>query len=266
MASVLSGQLLYIGVPEILKLLVSGQQTGRLTLQKDENRETAEVFLAEGKIVHCICGNYLGEPAFRELILWTSGKFAFEAGATSAQITIAKDSAEMLAESSSVAESWKRISSVIPSFSVKVRLTGNEPSHDVKLKGPDWEVIHVLEKGDRSITELAQQLKTKEIDVALTVYTLVQAGVVQLGEVERPTPKDAVSKDFFVNLENELIQLMGPVASIIIDDVVESFGESRSGFPKDKVAALVEAISNEIYDPQKQVAFQQLMLRQIRSM
>jgi len=266
MASVLSGHLAYVSPADILKILTAGQQSGRLMLQKDENRESAEVYLQNGKITHCVCGNYLGEPAFKEMILWTSGKFAFDAGMTSSQITIDKDTKEMLAEGSSLSEVWRRVNSLIPSFSTKAKLTGHEPAHHIKLKGPDWEVIHILEKGERTISEMAQQLKMKDIEVASIVFTLVQEDVVQMGEVEKPAPKEAVSKTFFDNLENELIQLMGPVASIIIDDVIEAYGESRSGFPKEKVASLVESISNEIYDPQKQVAFQQLMLRQIRSL
>jgi len=266
MANVLSGHLAFIDIVDVVKLLSAGHQSGRLLLQKEDSRDTAEVYVTTGKITHAVCGNFLGEPAFRELILWRSGKFAFEPEATSAQITIDKDSGQLLDESAQYAEAWNRISHVIPSFAVRVKLTGNEPAGHVKLKGPDWEVLNYLEGGEHSVSDIAKLLKIKDMDAASIVFSLIQAGVVEPGEAGKPVTKESVPSDFFENLENELIQLMGPVASIIIDDVVEAFGESRKTFPKDKVAGLVESITNEIYDPQKQVAFQQLMLRQIRSM
>jgi hypothetical protein len=266
MANVLSGHLAYVDIIDVMKLLLGSQQSGRLLLQKEDSRETAEVYLTKGKITHAICGNFLGEPAFRELTLWRTGKFAFEPEATSAQITIDKDTGQLLNETGQYVEAWKRVSGVIPSFSVKVRMTGREPASHVKLKGPDWEVLNYLESGEHSISDIAALLKIKDIDAATLVFALIQAGVVEPGEAAKPVVKESVASDFFENLENELVQLIGPVASIIIDDVVEAFGESRKTFPKDKVPGLVESISNEIYDPQKQVAFQQLMLRQIRSM
>lgn len=266
MSNVLSGSLAYIEVINILKLLVSGDRDGRLLLQKEEHQETGEIYLSGGRIIHALCGNYLGEPAFFELILWNHGKFAFDPEETTAQKTIEKDTGTLLSEGTQHHQAWQKICHIIPSFRIRFKKTGQEPPPNVKLKGKDWEVLNALEAGELSVTEIANKLNTREIEVATIIAALMEAGLADIGASGKPVMKEVVSSNFFSNLENELVQIIGPVASIIIDDVIESFGETRISFPKDKIPSLVEGISNEIYDPAKQVAFQQLMLKKIKSL
>lgn len=266
MSSVLTGNLAYLEVINILKLLSSGSRDGKLILQKEDQREIGEIYLKGGKIVHAVCDTYLGEPAFNELILWRSGKFAFEPDATTNQQTIDKDTQQLLNEGAQFYQAWERIRHTIPSFNIKFKKTGQPPPPNVKLKGRDWEVLNLFESGEVSVSEAAQKLSMRDLDIAGIIHALIEAGVIAAGSLAQPVKKETLNENFFKNLENELIQLMGPVASIIIDDVVESFGEDRKSFPRDKVAGLVESISNEIYDPAKQVTFQQYMLKQIKSL
>jgi hypothetical protein len=266
MAIVFSGNLAYLQAIHILKLLVSDNRSGKLILQNEDNRENGEIYLNGGRIVHAVCENYLGEPAFNELVHWRSGKFAFEPDTASFQETIGKETAQLLSESEMQVQAWQKISRHIPSFNVKFKGTGHTPHASVKLKAKDWDVLHALGEDEASVTELAAKLNQHEMDVAVILYNLVEADVIQAGVSAQPVPREVVDAKIFKAVENELIQLIGPVASIIIDDVIESFGESRSNFPKDKVPALVQGITNEIYDPQKQVTFQQFMLRQIKSL
>jgi hypothetical protein len=266
MAIVLSGNLAYLQTVQILKLLVSGNNSGKLVLQSDDNRDNGEIYLNNGRIIHALCGNFLGEPAFKDLILWKAGRFAFEPEVTAPQQTIDKETAQLLSESEMVVHAWQRISLNVPSFHIKFKATGHTPHATVKLKGKDWDVLHALGEEEFSVAELASKLNQKEMDIAGIIYTLVEADVVEAGVASQPIHKETIDEKIFKAVENELIQLIGPVASIIIDDVIEGLGEGRSNFPKDKMPALVEGITNEIYDPQKQVSFQQFMLRQIKSL
>lgn len=266
MSNVLSGSLAYVEVIGILKLLASGDRDGRLLLQKDEHMETGEIYLSGGRIVHAVCGTYLGEPAFFEMILWNHGKFAFDPEETTAQKTIEKETGQLLSEGTQHYQAWQKIRNIIPSFTVKFKKTGQEAPSNVKLKGKDWEVLNLFDNGEFSVSESATKLNMREIDVATIIAALIEAGLLDVSATGKPVMKEVVATEFFTKLENELIQLIGPVASIIINDVIEGFGETRMSFPKDKLPSLVEGISNEIYDPAKQVAFQQLMLKKIKLM
>jgi hypothetical protein len=264
MSSVLSGNLAFLEVTSVVKLLLSDGRDGRLILQQEN--ENGEIYIEGGQVVHAVCHAYIGEPAFRELVLWTSGKFAFDPDGRASQKSIEKDVNQLITEGAQQLEVWKRVKSLIPSYKVPFRKTNREPEGGVKLKARDWEVLAALDDGESSVSDLAGKLNMRDTDVAVVVHTLIEAGVVEAGTAARPVHKEVVDEKFFKTVENELIQLIGPVASIIIDDVIESMGEARSTFPREKVPSLVEAIAGEIYDPAKQLAFQQFMLRQIKSL
>lgn len=264
MSSVFTGNLAFLEVISIVKLLVSDHRTGRLMLQREE--ESGEIYVEDGRIVHASTATFSGEHAFRDILVWNSGKFAFESDIRPPQRTIDKDTAQLTAEGAQLSETWRRVSTLIPSFKVRFRKTDREPAHDVKLKSKDWEVLDVFADQELSVSDVASRVNQREIDVAGVMYGLIEAGLLEVGSAAKPLKKDSVPDVFFKQVENELIQLIGPVASIIIDDVVEAMGESRKGFPKDKVPSFVESVKNEIYDPAKQLSFQQFMLKQIKSL
>jgi predicted regulator of Ras-like GTPase activity (Roadblock/LC7/MglB family) len=76
-------------------------------------------------------------------------------------------------------------------------------------------------------------------------------------------PELTVDETFFAQMEHELTKVMGPVATLIIDDEMTALGVAKDSFPRDRVAELVEKISAEIADEGKRASFQQIMLEAI---
>ena len=81
-------------------------------------------------------------------------------------------------------------------------------------------------------------------------------------EIKVP-PELTVDETFFAQMEHELTKVMGPVATLIIDDEMAALGAAKDSFPRDRVAELVEKISAEITDDGKRASFQQTMLEAI---
>jgi predicted regulator of Ras-like GTPase activity (Roadblock/LC7/MglB family) len=80
---------------------------------------------------------------------------------------------------------------------------------------------------------------------------------------EKVPPELTVDETFFAQMEHELTKVMGPVATLIIDDEMAALGAAKDSFPRDRVAELVEKISSEITDEGKRASFQQTMLEAI---
>jgi predicted regulator of Ras-like GTPase activity (Roadblock/LC7/MglB family) len=80
---------------------------------------------------------------------------------------------------------------------------------------------------------------------------------------EKVPPELTVDETFFAQMEHELTKVMGPVATLIIDDEMAALGAAKDSFPRDRVAELVEKISGEITDEGKRASFQQTMLEAI---
>jgi hypothetical protein len=75
-----------------------------------------------------------------------------------------------------------------------------------------------------------------------------------------------VTDKFFDELEQVLVQYIGPVAPYIIEDILTDLGEDKHNFEDDKIPLLIEALSREITDDKKRVAFQRDMLERIKTL
>ena len=80
---------------------------------------------------------------------------------------------------------------------------------------------------------------------------------------EKVPPELTIDGTFFAQMEHELTKVMGPVATLVIDDEMAALGAAKDSFPRDRVAELVEKISAEITDEGKRASFQQTMLEAI---
>lgn len=66
---------------------------------------------------------------------------------------------------------------------------------------------------------------------------------------------EPVTAGFFNLFDQALTTIMGPMASIIIDEIVENMGETRESFPKSRVDELIDKVSKEISDPKQTSSF-----------
>ncbi|TEU17854.1 MAG: roadblock/LC7 domain-containing protein [Anaerolineales bacterium] len=79
-------------------------------------------------------------------------------------------------------------------------------------------------------------------------------------------PELAVDGTFFAQMEHELTKILGPIATMIMDDEVAALGAAKDSFPRDRLAELVEKISAEIADEDKRASFQQTVLKAIETL
>ena len=68
-------------------------------------------------------------------------------------------------------------------------------------------------------------------------------------------PQETLSPDFFDRMTHELIQAIGPFASMILRDDVKALGESIETFPKARLTELIDMISKEILNEDLKIGF-----------
>ena len=68
-------------------------------------------------------------------------------------------------------------------------------------------------------------------------------------------PQETLSPDFFDRMTHELIQAIGPFASMILRDDVKALGESIETFPKARLTELIDMISKEILNEDMKIGF-----------
>ena len=77
---------------------------------------------------------------------------------------------------------------------------------------------------------------------------------------------ELVDGKFFDQLTRELAHIIGPAASLIIEEEISALKETPATFPKARAAELVERVCPSIRDEAKRVKFQQAMLAVIRKL
>ena len=74
-----------------------------------------------------------------------------------------------------------------------------------------------------------------------------------------PPPKKHAERNLVSVIEHELKRVMGPVATVIMDDKLAELGESRDCFPEDRIEPFVRALGDEITDLPKRARFSRAM-------
>jgi hypothetical protein len=123
--------------------------------------------------------------------------------------------------------------------------------------------LQVLTKGIKAMSSIfrqAEALATLETQDIGTVLQYGQANNEQentnTSQIEGPqvmsnkadTPQETLSPDFFDRVTDQLTQVIGPMASMILRDHVKALGESMEKFPKTRVTELLKTLSEEMED------------------
>lgn len=139
---------------------------------------------------------------------------------------------------------------------------------EVTLQPKEW-VIVALSQKQLSLSEIARQTKIDINDVLKIADGLEKQDLVRLYDKEIST----VEKDekyvpplFWKTLTSELTPYIGPVAESVIEDEIESLGNTKERFPYDKTSILIEQVSREIDEKSRRIGFQKKMIDVLKRM
>lgn len=261
----MQGSLSQISLNDILLLITGGNKSGTLKLLR--GKETVEIYVAEGNIVHAICPIGEGEKALLYPVTWSEGTFALVSNGTPSSQTINKPSADLLAEVKAMSQEWERILQVIPSNKTVFRITdpGEEGNGAITVPHTGWRVLSKID-GYRDVQSITELLRLPYAYTAKVLYNLHQAGLVETQPTSvKSSPVDAVPSDFLDRLIERLTECVGPMALMIIQDQVAAFGETPSTLPQTRLEDLIEAVGREISDDKLRATFRQEMSEDIRT-
>lgn len=263
MSEVLRGNLTQLPLLDILSLLSSRGQTGRLELKN--GAQTGEIYLIDGNLVHAEIGPHVGEVAIYTLMGWLQGDFNFEPDAVAPEDSLTTTTEQLLLDGARRVEEWGDIKKVIPSTNVVFKFSAGGSPSTVNLQPNEWQVLTQV-NGARTVAEIAEEMGRDEFSVAKVLYGLNSAGLLIEGEKPAAPPRATVNGNFFASLSDEVLDILGPLGPMVIEEVVDALGETLDSFPRDKVARLVEQVSSEIDDEVKQQNFQQIMLDMLKNL
>jgi hypothetical protein len=261
----MQGDLRQIGLNDLLLLATNGKKSGVLKLAR--GKETVEVFFNAGVIVHATCPIGDGEKALLYPVTWTDGTFSLEPEGTATTTTIQKSAVEILSEIESVTHEWKTILDVIPSSKAVFRLAdlNDDQAGPITVPHVGWRVLSKLD-GVRTIEEIADLLRIPFAYVAKVIFNLHQSGLV---ETATPAPEpvvDLVPQALLNRLTSTLMEIIGPMAPLVLRDQLKALGVTANNLPETKLDDLIMLVGLEIADGKLKKKFEVAMSQEIANL
>lgn len=258
----MQGNLSQISLNDILMLATGGKKSGVLKLSR--GKETVEVYLVDGSIIHATCPIGDGEKAILYPVTWGEGSFALLPNGTPPSATIKKTSAEILDEVRAMSREWENILEVIPSGKSVFRIAdiGEEQTGPVTVPHVGWRVLSKID-GTRSVQETAEALRIPYAYTAKVIFNLYKSGLVELVAQPSRGSADLVPPPVIGRMIGLLTDTMGPMATLVVRDQIDALGETQERFPESKLEELIAQVSQEIGDSKLRQSFEESVYQEI---
>lgn len=255
MPSYFIGELSDTRLFDLVKPLLDGKKSGMISIK---GREYGEIHIEAGQIIHAWTNYNKGEEAILAIMEWRVGRVSFDWEVTTEERTVNESTEQLLASWANRENEWKTIRESVPSPGVMFHIAMQDNTEDRSITGDQWKVLALCD-GSKRVSDIAASLHWDIFKTSKTISQMVKAGLLErVGEVleeQKPVQKKTVNGNFFPFVENELKKIMGPIAPIIIDDIVAEINESKESFPQEMVDKLLESIVAEIPDMTKRAEF-----------
>ena len=130
--------------------------------------------------------------------------------------------------------------------------SGKRPFNMIILK-----VLYAID-GKSTINNISQKLHLEIDPLKKIIQYLYRLELIEF--IERET----IDAYFLEFLCDEFTNVVGPVADLIIEELIENMGYSRASFPKSEIMSLVQNLSLECDDGPEKEIFIQTILEELR--
>lgn len=162
-----------------------------------------------------------------------------------------------------VNEEKEKIRKLFPDNQVTIKINPDNPPTESNLSSAEWQIISQVD-GKKTLQNIIDMMAITEDEGLSTIYNLYEKKLIHVIVNEISQDKLA-GEDFFRQLEEILVKIIGPVATYVINDILWELDENREQLLVEKIPLLTESISREILDESKRVYFQKEMLQLIKT-
>lgn len=259
----MQGNLSQISLNDLLLLATSAKKSGVLKLTR--GKETVDVYLDEGNIVHAKCPIGEGEKALLYPVTWSEGTFnLLPNGAPPAAATITKEASQILDDLKAMTHEWETILEVVPSGKALFRIAdlAEDNTGPITIPNVGWRVLSKLD-GIRTVQEIAEILRIPFAYIAKVLFNLQQSGLIEAVTAPVKPVGDLVPTALLDRLSTTLTEVIGPMAPLVLLDQIEALGATRDCMPESKLDDLISLIGKEISDAKQRNKFEESIYQEI---
>ncbi|NIU00655.1 MAG: hypothetical protein GWN01_06865, partial [Nitrosopumilaceae archaeon] len=133
------------------------------------------------------------------------------------------------------------------------KLSQNRSPSEKKLKSLEWAIVTQL-NGKKSVKQIGDTLALNPEETHAMFKHLMDEGLLEL--VKGGEENHRIPAEIFEKIEYQFTHYVGPVANILIDDVLAELKRNRLNLERQYLPILIELISLEISNKEKRYNFQ----------
>jgi CheY-like chemotaxis protein len=177
----IEGELAQLALTELIELFHVNRKTGVIALERGSGRrrETGQVVLRGGDVIHASCGAVEGEKALYRLFAWDRGQFRFVPDDSACDASVERPTRALLREGRRQAGEWQSLVDELPTQNARVVLIVPRQELPSVLHPLTQEVLLALEVSDR-VDQILDRCSFPDYQVLRTLTTLLRRGLVEL--------------------------------------------------------------------------------------
>lgn len=237
MAIELSGQLSEDVLGNLLQYLSLNLASGCLQVRRTPT-QGSEVYFEQGKVVHVVTGQKKAVPALALLMTWNTGSFQFRAGVAAPERTINLPLDSLLLEAAYNADmaalSSEHTLEALDENALLVASNVPEGAN-VALSLRAVLLMRFLD-GKSTLFELAERMGLSHGELSQAASELMNQNLVHVAQ------SPVVPPEFLREMTQLVIDIMGPMGEIVVDDAVYDLGLESTALPQSSLGELLGEI------------------------
>jgi hypothetical protein len=220
----------------VMQYLAMNQGTGTLVLRQPQG-EQGQVSFEKGQVVHISLGSHQGVRALATLLEWKAGSYAFRPEVP--LLKTMRSSLERLLLEAVMHADVSRKKGYNPFYEDSI-LTAKPLNKDQRVS-MSLRAVQVLPQLDglRTLGEIAKDMQLELSDVLVAAHDLHQQALADNHAI-------TITPDFTDHLKTLVVNIMGPMGEIIVDDALYTLGVSSQAVPQRVIPALLRDLRNEM--------------------
>ena len=144
---------------------------------------------------------------------------------------------------------------------VRFRKTDLATSGNVSFDQNMLKLLFAIDE-NKTIAEIVKETKLDPTDFKLNLVKLYKLKLIEKVEKE----VEYIDTKFLNNVRNTLVQLLGPLGEVLMDDAADEMSTERSKIPNALIAEYLMTIADEIPSEKQKTEFKKNMLGEIKAM